>query len=392
MPRFLLIILLTITGVLADDSDSRILKGIIEKMPAPLAAAARDPKHEVQILYVRIDRSDNGPTFTPHSWQLDDTKYFYPASTVKFPVALLALEKLNTLKAPGLNRDTTMLTLSARPWQTERLVDPTAKSGKPSIGQDLRKIFLVSDNDSYNRLFEFVGSQVIRKRCDDLGRNGTHIFHRLSVGRGKDHGRFGNPTRFIGKEGNVIYKQAESVAPREYGHGKSIQKGIGFIQGGILVEKPMNFSNLNSFTLTDQHWFLRDLFFPSKTGLNLSDDDRKYLQEIMGQYPRENTEIVDETISGKPDLYVKNFLRWLKPPIRDSLRCYNKSGRAYGYLTDNAYIVDRKHGIEFFVTATIHVNANRIFNDDIYEYDTIGEPFMAALGKGIYEFERARVR
>lgn len=392
MPGILLIILLSTLGVLADDTDSTILKGIIEKMPPPLVSAARDPKHEVQILYVRVDRNQNGPTFTPHTWKLDDTKYFYPASTVKLPVALLALEKLNALNVPGLNRDTTMLTLSGRPWQTERHADPTARSGKPSIGQDLRKIFLVSDNDSYNRLFEFIGSQKIHNRCDALGRNGTHIFHRLSVGRGKDHGRFGNPIRFIGKDGGVIFEQAESIAPREYGHGKTIQKGNGFIKGGTLIGKPMDFSKLNSFTLADQHWFLRDLFFPSKAGLKLAKEDRNDLCEIMGQYPRENKEIADQRISGMPDLYVKNFLRWLKPPVRNSLQCYNKSGRAYGYLTDNAYIVDREHGIEFFLAATIHVNANGIFNDNIYEYDTIGEPFMSALGKGIYNFERTRVR
>jgi hypothetical protein len=59
-------------------------------------------------------------------------------------------------------------------------------------------------------------------------------------------------------------------------------------------------------------------------------------------------------------------------------------GYAYGYLTDNAYIIDTKNNIEYILTATIHVNANEIYNDDAYEYETLGIPFLAALGREIH--------
>jgi len=372
--------------------DVNVLAGLIEKLPEPLRLVARAPEHEVQILYVQIERRENGPVFTEHGWQLNEEKYFYPASTVKMPVALLALEKLNRLKVDGLDRNTTLLTLKKRDWQSARMMDPTSTTGMPSIAHDLRKIFLVSDNDSYNRLFEFVGSEEIRRRCDALGRKQTHIFHRLSVGRGSDHDRHGNPIRFVNKEGEVIYEQAETIAPTIYPHGMEVKKGRAYRKGGMLVNEPMSFSGLNFFPLKDQHLFLRDLFFPSGNGLKLKKEDRDFVQKVMGQYPRENQNFVGQQITGKPDLYVKNFLRWQTPPVRETLRCYNKSGRAYGCLTDNAYIVDREHHIEFFLSATIHVNANQIYNDDVYEYETIGEPFMAALGKAIYEFELAGKR
>jgi hypothetical protein len=42
------------------------------------------------------------------------------------------------------------------------------------------------------------------------------------------------------------------------------------------------------------------------------------------------------------------------------------------------------------LTATILVNENQIFNDGNYEYDTIGKPFLANLGRVIYEFEMGR--
>ena len=44
------------------------------------------------------------------------------------------------------------------------------------------------------------------------------------------------------------------------------------------------------------------------------------------------------------------------------------------------------HNIQFILTATIHVNKNGIFNDDIYEYETIGIPFLAQLGREIHQY------
>ena len=40
----------------------------------------------------------------------------------------------------------------------------------------------------------------------------------------------------------------------------------------------------------------------------------------------------------------------------------------------------------------IYVNADGIFNDDNYEYDTIGMPFMGNLGRVIYDYEAKRKR
>ena len=38
---------------------------------------------------------DNVPSFQSFTYRVDDDEYFYPASTVKLPTALLALEKIN---------------------------------------------------------------------------------------------------------------------------------------------------------------------------------------------------------------------------------------------------------------------------------------------------------
>jgi hypothetical protein len=78
--------------------------------------------------------------------------------------------------------------------------------------------------------------------------------------------------------------------------------------------------------------------------------------------------------------------------IPDHIRIYNKVGNAYGYLTDAAYIVDYQNQVEFLLAATIHVNNDGIFNDGKYEYKEIGYPFLANLGKVIYDYELRRYR
>ena len=93
------------------------------------------------------------------------------------------------------------------------------------------------------------------------------------------------------------------------------------------------------------------------------------------------------------DTYVK-FLFYgsekQKPELH--IRIFNKVGDAYGFLTDIAYIVDYNNNIEFLLSATIHCNRDGIYNDDKYEYETIGLPFMKNLGRIIYEHELKRPR
>jgi hypothetical protein len=109
----------------------------------------------------------------------------------------------------------------------------------------------------------------------------------------------------------------------------------------------------------------------------------------MSQLPRESQSPKYDT--SHYDAYCK-FLMFgdNKKPMPKNIRIFNKVGDAYGFLIDNAYIVDFEKNIEFMLTACIYVNSDGIFNDDKYDYETIGYPFMANLGKAIYEYELKR--
>ena len=93
------------------------------------------------------------------------------------------------------------------------------------------------------------------------------------------------------------------------------------------------------------------------------------------------------------DTYVK-FLMYgaEKDKAEPIIRIFNKTGDAYGFMIDAAYIADYKNKIEFQLSAVIYCNSDGILNDDKYDYAGVGLPFMKNLGRIIYEYELSRQR
>ena len=65
---------------------------------------------------------------------------------------------------------------------------------------------------------------------------------------------------------------------------------------------------------------------------------------------------------------------------------------SHGYLADVAYFADSLHQSEFLLSAVLYVNKNGIINDGTYEYESIGQPFLAQLGRQIQQYEAQRPR
>src|SRR5215469_905804 len=150
-----------------------------------------------QLIYTRIDRDrHNTPHFHNYYLHVDSLDYFNPASTVKMPLAFLALEKMDSLARYGVDKYTPMLTDSAYSGESTAWTDTSAADGLPSLAQYIRKIFLVSDNDAYNRLYEFLGQAAINRRLHELGYPGIRITRRF-VPMSEDENRHTNPVRFV---------------------------------------------------------------------------------------------------------------------------------------------------------------------------------------------------
>ncbi len=352
-------------------------------------------QYHIKIIYTQIDRKPNNkPQFTNYYFNVDPTQYFYPASTVKMPVAFLALQRLNELKGKGLDKNATMITEAAYPGQTPVYNDPTSEDGRPTVAHYIKKIFLVSDNDAFNRLYEFLGQEYINNQLYKKGYDTPQIIHRLDVSMTEDQNRHTNPVKFYDTAAKIIYEKPLVKSDLVY-QPRNTFLGKGYYSGGKVVNKPFDFSRKNRLTLVDLHSILMTVIFPKAVKKNqrfkLTKEDYTFLYRYMSMLPREST--FPQYDSSYSDAYVKFLLYGGKGVIADpSLRIFNKVGDAYGFLTDAAYIVDFTNNIEFLVSATIYCNSDGIFNDDKYDYDAVGYPFLKELGKVIYDYELQRRR
>jgi hypothetical protein len=403
--RNLLLLFLLLALHLPLPAQRNVLEKLINDQRAQFGDWAKDPAaYDVQVLYTQIDRDAQGqPHFTTYRYGVDPNRYFYPASTVKMPAAFMALEKLNELGIVGLDKYTAMQNLAGRAPQTAALADGTAENFLPSVAHYVRKIFLVSDNDAYNRLYEFLGQRYFNERLRAKGFTDTRIIHRLSVpGYDTLGNRYTNPVRFF-NERETLYQQGEVYSKFYDDFGLSQQRrGVAYLdENDERVEEPFDFSYKNYVSVQDLHDMLKAVIFPQavseKERFNLTADDYAWLYRAMAEFPRESTfPAYREPDHFEPDNYVKF---WLYGDQKDStfqipgnMRTLNKVGWAYGFLTDAAYIVDLDAGVEFFLVGTIHVNANQTYNDGIYEYDEKGLPFFGELGRAVYDYERQRKR
>lgn len=361
-----------------------------------LSAVVFNPDYEVQIIYTLVHPRTGKPE--TYYFQVDSGRYFYPASTVKMPVAFLALEKMRQLQASGflLTPETTMFHRASTIPQTPSLSDETSINHLPSVKRYIEKIFLVSDNDAYNRLYEFIGQDSINEilRRKKVFTNSV-INHRLGVQQySSEDNRRANPVEFW-DNGHMVYALPERLTTTTYRHrAGQAMKGKGYLDvSGTLIEKPFDFTEKNFYSLDDMHQTLMRImypeWYPSVERFQILPEDYRFLRETMKKLPREDFWYAQDTTLH--DNYVKFYMSGeTKDSWQHDINIYNKVGTAYGYLLDCAYIENTKEGIAFFLTAVIHVNKNKIYNDGIYEYDTIGYPFFAELGKVMYQFSKKK--
>ena len=372
---------------------SNILEQLLLSNPDKFKKLTDNPeKYRLQILYTQIDRdAKNKPTLTTYSYRSDSNEYFYPASTVKLAASVLALEKLNALK---IDKSTTFQTLKNRPSQLEIKTDTSAKSGLPSVEHYIKKILLVSDNEAYNRLYEFLGQRPFNETMHTKGFNGVRLTHRLQTPLPRLENQYTNPIQLLDASGNITYQQSEAFNDKPYTASKPILLGKGTMNdAGVVEDKPLDFSLKNAYPLQAQHDFLKRLMlpeaFPAKDRFQLTKEDYSFLYRYMSMYP---TESKDPDYKDQFATYCK-FLYYgseKNAVLNPSIRIFNKVGDAYGFLLDNAYVVDFDKKVEFIVTAVLLCNEDEVFNDEKYDYDTIGYPFYKNLGQVIFDYEAKR--
>jgi len=291
-----------------------------------------------------------------------------------------------------------MITDSAFSGQTKVTKDSSSKSGLPSIENYIKKILLVSDNDAYNRLYEFVGREEINQKLKKYGLNGTRIIGRLAIGDRGDSTRHTNPIDFFNGTKLVYHKPALYDANDYPMHPENMIQGKGYIdRNDKLVMKPFDFSNNNIYPLADQQMVLKRLLFPEtfpkEQQYSLTDEQYKFIYKYMSMWPTES-----KYPTYKEPEYYPAYCKWLfyggdsLAVINPHIRIFDKIGDSYGYDIDNAYIVDFKNKVEFILSAVVQSNDDEIYNDNKYEYKMVCLPFMKNIGQLIYQYELKRER
>ena len=373
---------------------NRILNSIQD--PVTKKALENPNIYRCQIVYTQINRDKKGvPHFTNYTLQASPEKYFNPASMVKMPLAFLSMEKLNELKTQGVNKFTSMEFDSSYTRQVAMYADSSAENKKPSIAHFVKRAFLISENDPYNRMYQFVGQGEANQKLQEKGYRSARITRQF-MGFTEDQNRHTNGIRFVDEARGTILQ----LAPQY--NKDSIEFGAPKLIGDAhwnskdeLIQGPYDFTKHNNIALEDMQKILQSVLFPASVSatsrFNMSEDDRLFLLQYLSQYPSETNYPKYDTTSFY-DTYVKFFFQDSSRKIPNHIRVFNKVGWAYGFMTDVSYVLDTKNNIDYMLSATIYVNSDGVVNDSKYDEATVGFPFFKNIGKAFYEYELKRPR
>lgn len=380
------------------------LAGVAEPLRSILASRAQlartlhgAQEHRIQIVLGLLEPDADGKPYLRQIGFRGAAEYFYPASAVKTFAAIAALEGLSELRADtglAIDRDTPLVLYPLFEGEKVEEADPShLADGTITVGHEIRKLAIVSDNEAFNRLFELVGQDGLARSLARAGLAEPRIVHRLAEPRTAAENLQAPRIDFRGTYFRHTIPERTAIAMPPQGAIPGLLVGTGYLADDKLVDGPMDFSAKNRMTLAELQRGLCKLVRPDVAcgagpSFRLDESDRDFLVDAMTRLPRESKDPRFDPVT-HPDASAKLLLPGLEREIpRGRLRLVSKYGQAYGFSTDNAWIEDLATGRGVFLAATIYTNADGILNDDLYEYADVALPFFAELGRAIGSFLR----
>lgn len=352
-------------------------------------------EYRIQIIYTQIDRDSTGfPHFTDYSFRLDSSEYYYVASMVKLPLILMTLEKLD--KIENIDKNTKVI-FDACTCIKKLTKDSSSETENVTFKHLIKKALILSNNDAFNRMYDFLGQEYCNKRLWELGFTSARIIKRFSSCSTVQN-RQTCPLTFFDKNNNAIYSQKSifnDTIILGWQENAKIGKGIYDDDTRKTNSGSKDFNLMNYMSINDLHKILKMIFFPEafpdSMRFNLSEEDLNMVRKYMGMFPRESKYPFYLPYEKYYDSYVKYYLLGNSTEkVPENIRIFDKVGMSYGFMTDVAYIVDYDNNVEFMVSAVIYTNENGIINDGNYEYREIALPFFEQLGFLLLDYEKNR--
>lgn len=335
---------------------------------APLLERPED--HRLQVLVTEVLDVAGGPCVVEHTYRAG-AEYFYPASAIKTVASVVSLKAAAEV---GLTFDTplTFGTTSATDAQTLReLVEETQ---------------IVSNNDTFNRLYELAGHARMNQMFWDAGFDSLRMQHRMFSKRTPDEERLVPAVyRCRGEDCSApVFRERTSALPMPpIAHARpTVGSSYKDLITGQLVEGPMDFSGKNAMSLRDHQRLTIAIVAPDLAqtkALGLNEPARALLLEVMERDPAGYEPALGDGARRR----FKPMSPGLEAAGAREVRYLNKAGRALGFHVENAALVRgslEKPERLVFVAAAVYVNEDGRLNDDRYEYDTLSFPFFAELG------------
>jgi hypothetical protein len=316
-----------------------------------------------------------------------DTEYFYPASAIKTFLAVAALRTLSKKAGGEIPLGSRIIRCAERkpgcePPKEDEDPDQPAEEEKRKhnpklrVGDEIRKMLSYSDNDSYNRLYDIVGHAELDEEMRAMGFDSVRFHHRMSAPAEQSRHTPRVVVRPPGKA-PLEFEARTSTLALAPTPAKALEVGTAYRDRTGLVEKPLDFANKNYVSLRDLQRINVSLLFPERpeaAHLELTEAQRAHLVSSM-------------TTSFKNPKHAAEHSP-LTPGVIDAigdkgLQYVGKSGRAYGFHLENAFIRDKASGRAFFVTVTVYSNPDGVMNDDDYGYDEVTRPLLASLGAAL---------
>lgn len=367
--------------------------------------------YRFQLLVTEIlpgPRDEQGETpleFREHAYR-EDAEYIYPASAIKTFASLAALRELASLRKThgrSISLDTPMAFCSGRSTRCGRREDSSnLESGVITLGHEIRKMQLVSNNGAFNRLVQFAGLDGTAAHLRALGFGGVRVRHPLWTSSDPEDAGLSAQVELRApkkKKITIAARERQTELPATTLPG--LQIGVAYLddaQGKARVDEAMDFSAKNHVPLREFHRLAMALVGLQAPGVpdliagGINARDLKFLRKAMSSDPLDSTNPAysDEK---KSELRYKPMLEGvLRVRDRKRIEYVSKAGRAFGFHIENAYIRDRKTGRAFAVTFAIYVNENGVLNDDLYQYDAISRPLLKDLGealsRGVFEEDK----
>ena len=372
---------------------NKLLDSLLSNNKSLMDVWKNTDNHRLQIIYSRVTHDSFGNVqLKNYTYNLSEDLYFYPASLVNLPVSIFALEKLKAFPPDvDITIDSKISIESNYSCQSSVISDDMSINSRPTLKNYISKALIISDNDSYNRLYEFVGPEYCQKRLSEMGYGKAQIVTRFSRCNSVEN-MHTNAFNFYNEQGEVMYRQPPAFCDFMITPPLSNMKvGHSHFTHGKIIASPKDFANHNCFPLQNMHDFLIGLIYPSvdRSPFLIDKKEREFILHSLSAKPNECSikKIKNDTT------FYDNYTNYLfygaenKKPENDNLKIYNIVGQSYGFLSDIAYFQNTENGIDFFLSAVLYTNSSEIVGDNIYEYETIGFPFLRDLGKIVYNYE-----